>query len=232
MLNITIRPVLKSIRDMKGIKVPAIQDWLEDRLYDIQCAPRRTKYWFLRTFTKTKIKVPGLDGGWHDVDSKMLHVNFQLLVEFMEEEVAHMADICLGKERIPNAKTKKEKAIAYFTWEEDMSGASPDEIEHHKMQRAWETKVLNLYLWWKDTRPARKDKWDDLVSWEKETGFEPWHFEPAHANCSTMIFHENHPLWPKYKQLQDAARQHDEDCEKEDTENLKQLIELRHHLWT
>jgi len=235
MLKLVISPILRSLRDIKGTKVSAIQDWLEDFLYDIQCAPHRTKYWFLSTFTKTKIKVPKLHGGWHDTDTKMLYVNFQLLVDFMEEEVSGMYDACLKNYKPAQhlkPKTKREKAEAYYLWEDDMSNATPQELQHHKEQKAWELKVLNLYRWWVDERPARKEKWEELVAWEKETGFTPWHFEPSHNNCSEMVFHKDHPLWKKYEQLSDAARNQDEAWEQEDTDKLKELIELRKHLWT
>lgn len=220
------------------IKISAFQEWVEDFIYDVRCSPRRTKYWFLTKFTKTKVKIETLHGGWYDTDSKILHVNFQLLVNFMEKEVAHMYDVCLenyepAKKQFPNPpKTNREKAEAYYTYEEDTSGMTAQELKHHKAQKAWEHKVLALYRWWKDERPARKDKWDELVAWEKETGFEPWHFEPASNNCSTMVSHDDHPLWPKYKQLQDEAHKQEEEWEKEDTKKLIELIKLRHRLWT
>jgi len=235
MPKLTLSPILRSLRDLDGIKVSSVQDWIEDFMYDLTCLPRRSKYWFLRKFTKTKIKVPELHGGYHDTDTIMLYTNFQLLVTFMEEEVAHMYDICLkdyepAKHLTP--KTKREKAETYYLWEDDMTGRSQQEIDHYKEQKERELKIVNLYRWWKDERPARKDKWEELVAWEKETGFVPFHFKPSQNNCSEMVSHDSHPLWPKYRQLTDAAAKTDEDWQAEDTEKLKQLIELRHHLWT
>ena len=233
--NFTSSPVKQALRDLKGQKVSAIQEWLEDRWYDVLCSPRRTKYWFLRTFTKMSVRVPSIDGGYHEADYKMLHINFQILVDFMEKEVAHMYDICLKKyepAKHLNPKTPKEKAIAYYTWEDDMTGRSQAEIDAYKAQKAWEKQVVDLYIWWTETRPNRKDKWEDLIAWEKETGFISWHFEPEQNGCSEMVFHRNHPLWPKHEELSDAAMKREEEWEKEDEEKLIELIKLRRNLWT
>src|SRR5271166_6037697 len=115
MKKLIISPILRSLRDMKDGQVSAVQDWIEETLYEITRIPRNVRYWFLKTFTITKIKVPELHGAYHDTDTLMLYTNFQLLVTYMEVEVSHMWDICLADHEPAKhlkPRTNKEKAEA------------------------------------------------------------------------------------------------------------------------
>lgn len=208
-----------------------IKEYLEDLWVEIRHSPRRLKYWYREKFTRTTIKVETLHGGYWDKDHQMLHVNFQLLTDYVEKEVAHMADICLGEDRIPYAKTPREKGLAYLLWRDKPEPGSHRNVnDHYEEQKAREQKIVDLYLWWKDIRPARVDVYD-TPEYKALGDFEPFIFTPSSIG-SQMHQNTQDPRYKVWRDLMDEAEKLEEKWKEEDTEKLIELIKLRHHLWT
>ena len=216
-----------------------LKERLEDAWEHVRRSPRRLKYWYREKFTRTTIKITTLHGGWWDTDAKLLHANFQLLTDYVEVELANMYDVCdLTNHGSPGAKTPREKGEAYLLHidarqEDDGTSWAKETAEHYKEQKEKELKVLELYRWWKDVRPARIEVYDTPEYKSFET-FEPFHFEDLNdgSKCSRMVTNTTDARYPDYRDMMEKSRQQDADWENEDTERLIQLIIMRHNLWT
>ena len=244
-----IKKEMRELKELQGVKINHFKAATEDLCFylkEITRIPRRSKYWFKSNFTKTTIKVATLHGGWHDADYKLLHTNFQILVDFVEKELSSMYDSCnlseYGNTKLlePKPRTPREKGEAYLLHvdEPDYENQSEADIardkkykENHKKQ---DLEVLKLYRWWKDTRPNRIDPWEDLAEWRKLNDFKLVRFETSeeHPKYKKVVFAENDPLYKDYRRTSEQASKIDDGYDKEDTKMLKKLIDIRHQLWT
>ena len=174
-------------------------------------------YVFRREKNAIRIESLGINE-YADKDWLMLHVAFQLLVDYVEGELAWLHAITLGKARmrwhwfkIPKAK---EWGLAHLDWEIQQGDDSPSQSEAAK-------EIMILYLWWKDVRPTRPDLWD-LVP------HRPWKTEPTEDGTHRIIF----PNEEEYKTASAHAALQDEMNEEKDTEMLCRLMKVRRALWT
>lgn len=117
-------------------------------------------YLYNRFIAKTHLSYNHLPKGeYHELHDRILHASFEALVEFIEVEYAshYMAwhDIKQGivARRHPNY------GMNHLEWEMTLEGEQAEKA----------AEAADLYLWWKEARPARKDPWDDThnsVEWE------------------------------------------------------------------
>lgn len=116
---------------------------------------RKTKTWIKhRTNDRYDIVKTDLPYGYHDVDTRMLHANFSLLVDFIEEELFSV--ICFMSPRLENLyKTgtlDKEGVVASFL---NSRKESLNSVELYKNFLLDDDEVLFLYHWWTVTRKER-----------------------------------------------------------------------------
>lgn len=185
----------------------------------------------------------GLKPGYYELETKMLHANFQLLVDFVEIEKAWMqkgsnerednAPFRYLKRYIPFRRTwnnitfrSRELGIEHLNWEITLDDPELDDHERSDHQARVAREVLDLYLWWKDIRPAR----EELPLPEDE-----FDGVSKYGILYTMSdrFKRDHPnAYKARKDWADAVRVQEEAWGREDDENLIRLIKIRHSLWT
>lgn len=170
-------------------------------------------------------------GKWHEFDSRLIHGMFEALVDFVEDEKAAMQRWSSGEKfKLPNA----EKGIEYLKWEMTLAEEKPDDPDHYPMpdQAARAKETLDLYNWWKYTRPLRKEPGDEVGLW-------PWYEEMRkkygddEADMWSILGREyNAEDEAEHKRLLDASTQVETDQYNEDTEMMIRLVKLRESLWT
>lgn len=127
------------------------------------------KYYILhRTVDKYHVVKTGLEPGYRDKDEIILHVNFNILKEYVECELAWMDYICTeDKKKIAAYRfdywmtriffrefRAPELGLEHLDWEISLPG------KDNKHQRMSAKKIKKLYLWWVHDRPQRKDIYD------------------------------------------------------------------------
>ena len=212
-----------------------VEEWL-DALQDIVMFPYDV-YDSIRTYirnrfiTKTHLIPTGLvPGEWHETDERMLHGMFELLVDFIEIEKAHMHRWCKPSTEKPwylkwrflrwGEHRSVEDGLAYLDWEMKLVEQDGEHFTHQA--QAAETQY-ELYNWWKNIRPNRPDPYEvtgwnalndtlpDIMCWDATNNSE----ERRQLNLLSLKVHELEERW-----------------EKEDEEMLLKLVKIRRSLWT
>jgi hypothetical protein len=167
--------------------------------------PISKAYWWLkyRVFNRYHVvEISSLRPGYYDIDARMFHACFDLLVEYVEVELAWMSFI--GAEiKLPwwQSKTAYLKAHNKELIERHLSWILTDK-EVGERQRNSAIEILALYNWYKHDRPKRlttRDLW---------------------------IY--NKDLHSKYVKLADLNDEYD----KEDVDMFVRLAKIYQHLWT
>jgi len=126
------------------------------------------RYRTVRRYHLVNTKLPP---GYHEIDTRMLHANFELLVDYVEIECANMATVFDYEKRkkiygwrgkIPSVlrideRRSRELGMKHLEWESTL--ASPDLGEHERNagQASRAIQVMILYTWWKDVYPNRQE---------------------------------------------------------------------------
>ena len=181
------------------------------------------KTWVLNIFRRRKniVHMKALRrSNWYDCDTRIFEANFQILVDYVEGELAWMQLITNGKAnwiaRWFSIKNARELALRYLEWEIQLGEDSPDQSEQA-------SKVRDLYLWYKDERPNRPDPFDNISHRELV-------FNPIEVKGQTM--YELEEADDEYNESIRMAHNIEEDYEEEDTEQLVRLVQLRRMMWT
>lgn len=167
------------------------------------------KYRTTRRFHVLKMRT--LEPGYYDTDTRMLHAVFQLLVDYVEVELARMNIDFKGTWK--NGRCP-EAGVNYLEWEIDDEmckvGASPTQSDLAKEK-------LYLYKWWTESRPLRVDPWDTDIIWANK----------ARGSSLDDFFAGNYDPEPG-TQAQTLESFYDQ----EDQEMLERLVVIRKSLWT
>jgi hypothetical protein len=190
-----------------------------DRIDDV-------KYWFKYIFIRPRniVKIKTLKPEYHDIVEVMLHANFQMLVDFVENELSRrdvFIDIEEERERFQEAEWD-EKTI------QEHLQCSIDQNEKYK-------KIFSLYDWWTKERPSRKqlecppevekqlgnwdEQWEDVEDSKNEYG------EPQYYKLKPNKNDD-------YRKYLMELNEQDTGWEKEDQDKLQELISFRTFLWT
>ncbi|PPD52557.1 MAG: hypothetical protein CTY12_06340 [Methylotenera sp.] len=181
---------------------------------------------------KTHIIQTGLKSGeWHEVDTKILEGCFLLLVDFVECQKANMYVWTMDDKDKPlwrrfswlrwGQYRSKEDGIAYLKWEMSLVD---DGIPSHQSMNAAD--VYQLYNWWTNIRPLRKDPYE-LSGWTK--------FEEQHPRDMSVFRLSSNRTPEEQAELNNIFKRVniiEEQYNKEDDEMLTKLIQLRRSLWT
>jgi hypothetical protein len=216
-----------------------IKNWLKEVLFDpydrfiVFKWIHRVKYairWKL-IHPRNKICVKTLPNGYHDIVEVMLHANFAMLVDFVENEILYrndkFEDILLNE-----AEERKmyESYVKDGCWTQKDADAA---IECIVDQNNRNKKIHELYLWWKHIRPTRKfpnpsPEVENLMN--VEFNFEP--VEESKDEYGDAKYYKLKGSPKEVKEYFDEYRKQEEVWDKEDDNNLMELIKLRRCLWT
>lgn len=180
-----------------------------------------------RTVDRYHVIKTGLAPGYADKDTQMLHVNFNLLKDFVEVEVAireywgsdETKSWC--SEHMPFYHImfpfrRPELGIKYLEWSSTLDDPSLPPYERSDQQAISARETLELYYWWVNERPARTE-----VKIQRE---------------SLGIFDDDFDRTSdEYKQYSEDVKSHNTQSERwdnEDTEYLIRLMKIRNSLWT
>lgn len=205
-----------------------LTDTLPDLWEDYVNRPRIKAARFIRyrTWDQYHTVPTGLKPNYYDADTRMFHASFQLLVDYVEIELAALQNIsedeaACGPSNRFYAKLAKirrkqkrdpEAGLAYLDWEiEESSGNSGI---NYQADAAKEKKFL--YTWWTQYRPERIDCHDDPLIWGEPSDYEG-DFWKWNASKKREI-----NLMQKLEAFYTA----------EDTEMFHRLVEIRSKMWT
>jgi hypothetical protein len=132
-----------------------------------------------RFFDKTHLLETRLKKGiYHEVDTRMLHGCFEALVDFVEVETAALYLWCNREEagkywryrfKLLRFKSIRSRELGLkYLYEKpvDSEGVLGETYQQEQ------EKIASLYLWWKDTRPTRKDPYEeDSLHFDLETSY-------------------------------------------------------------
>lgn len=198
-------------------------------------------------------------GAWWDADYRMFHAVFQILVDYVEQECAHLSKISYTKgeqyddihpdiviwqnaswwSKWYNRQSWNERlGIAHLEWE-----ASLDD-EHGNGQAEKGRQALELYKWYKYERPSRKDPFDGEYDGphyiHEKGGFtdgmiedEPTGekiFNPFSKKVEDTF--RGRTMTDEYQQYIRKCGQLEEFYQTEDTIRAQQVLAIRRGLWT
>lgn len=173
-------------------------------------------------YLKTGLK----PGEYSDVDHRILYALFNTLVDFIEIEKAYHSVIFCGddelKEEFPQWYKKRwtrwgrfrsaKAGLKHLEWEIALTN-DEDGTPTHQAVAAKEQ--LDLYNWWKNVRPARKEPYDDYLPAEDDTG--------------DFMYRKR---TEEDRARGEAAMKLEQQYSDEDDEMLVRLIKIRKSLWT
>lgn len=103
-----------------------------------------------------------IEPGYHDTDQLMLHSLFTQVCEFVEIGLAHRIGSDEKKNHVFKNGRSRSAGLAYLDWEindpDCQAGPAPTQADRAKVKK-------ELYLWWRDARPARIEPWGDPAIW-------------------------------------------------------------------
>lgn len=153
---------------------------------------------------------------WTDCDTRLFEASFQILVEYVEYELAWMQLITESKARWYHRwfriKDARELALRYLNWEMQLGDDSPSQSEAA-------TEICELYLWYRDTRPTRSDPFANVG----ERGVE---MKPTDDGMYIMEMSD------EYRDSLMTAARLEEEYEEVDTAQLVRLMKIRRNMWT
>lgn len=189
-----------------------------------------------RTTERYHIVDTKLEPGYYDADTLMLHSMFSLLVDYVEVELAWMNIVFddeaykkyFGWKRfIPRILRgfihdfrSKEHGLKHLEWEMTLDDPSLPEEQRCDHQAVRARKVLELYKWWTEVRPARQE-----IPYP-DTG------EDNHIFRGSKWRKENPEMAAAISKWARDTNAQEEAWEEEDTEKLVELVKIRRGLWT
>lgn len=234
---------------LKAKSVNTIRFWIAetglDRLQDMVNWPldqlEKIRYyvnncWVTRTHTLTSnLK----KGSWHEFDTRLLYCMFDELVNFVEIEQAWMC-VVFDKEsqkkygvpwwRKSPIKFRKWRCpsagVDYLNWAANLKiddeWVDPTDPNYGQPTEQAKTAqiTLELYRWWKELRPARPD---------------PYQVSGWSAYCERnreKLLPESEEDRAESRRYLDLLNKIEEDYDREDTEMMIKLIQIRQGLWT
>ena len=185
----------------------------------------------------TQINITSLKKGeWYDSDTRLLHGMFQLLVDFVELEKAHMQIVLCEKNTTWRMRSPKYRSpsmgIKYLDWEISLSK------EEGGLNQAKNAKQIKaLYLWW-IARSSRVEPMDVKGSMGMSTNefYDSSADEYKNTEKVTSMFVQIDRKKDKepelYESVNKACNDAEKKYEKEDEQMLIKLVKVRKSLWT
>lgn len=222
--------------------VQDILNYPTDKIWDARCYIKNRYVTRSHALTSTTLK----RGQWCDLDHRILHCLFEELVNFVEIEKAWMNVVFDDEEKKKYPKKKwyqlhwrnADAGLAHLGWEmglinDSNSGYSTGHEDFGKPthQAIGAKEIYELYNWWVNERPKRKDPHD-------ESGWSAWCDKRRAARNSDdpLDFLDHDDETPEERahshELINISTRIEEEQFDEDTEMLTRLIKIRRSLWT
>jgi hypothetical protein len=189
-----------------------------------------------RVFDKHHVIKTGLKPDYYELETRMLHGMFSMLIDFVEVQSAWMHvvfdDDEAAKRRAPwwsigwtrfKAFRDPEAGLAHLRWEMTLDDEKLPVHERNPGQAEMAREVWELYHWWKFVRPQRPDP-HDVSGWS----------EYCKKRSMRELFSNDRD--PDDRKLSMEMINHSNEIEKayddEDEAMLIRLVKLRKSLWT
>lgn len=226
--------------EQKFKKNAIIRYYLNESISYIRSKSRRLKdikYWFLYRFHpchRYHVVDSGLGYGYHDKRETMLHAMFNLLVDYVEVELASRNDSY--KEPIthmifhPFTDHRSPKdGIEYLMWEINSTGPINIGVNSSKNSQSGSAlEVYTLYMWWKNRKQLydlTEPKYPDELNSITETN--------SIMYTNSALFKTQYPdLHKAYEEYLYTSGIHEENTDAMDQVMLHRLINIRLGLWT
>ena len=196
------------------------QDFESTFVWPITHRIQRVQEWVrYRTTRRYHIVSTGMKPGYSDVTERMLHVNFNMLKDFVEIEKAHMWNWSGEQPKMD------QPGVSHLLWE---IGLDADN-KFHNQQSANALEQYELYDWWTNQRPYRED--DAMEEWEAYHKVK----KEVYGDDADNFFRDDLDT-EELKVLQKIWLNKSNTIEKhnlnEDESMLIRLIKIRSSLWT
>jgi hypothetical protein len=221
-----------------------IRYWFSNTAYRKYVLPVKWKYeavynWIrYRTRDRYHKLDIGLPPNYYSVETQMMHVNFNLLKDFVECELAwhtyawsDEAKFAGWWHRIPfysyfkqwfRPFRSREWAFRYFEWASKLDDPSLPPTQRCDHQAIAAREICALYIWWVDTVPSRK--LHELPTFSDQ-GL-------GDMSILDSDFDKNEEDYKEYEKINELNRALEKEWEKEDEEMLIRLVKVRKELWT
>ncbi len=210
-----------------------IPSWLSVKMMRL----RDIRYWFVyRLIPKHKYHLveTGLKPNYHEIDTRMLHANFNMLKDFVEIELAHLHKMSIEFKKDGSVwkGTDRQAGLAHLDWEISLVHKKDELLpkDYHLIgkltsQAVAACKKKELYIWWVEERPARIDPWDELVKKDPDRSD---NFYDNILKRSKRSKSEK----AASRKANNAAFKQEEKFYEEDTRMLVLLMKVRKSMWS
>jgi hypothetical protein len=225
----------KEYKEVAPIRYWLTNDFKKIFVYPIKRNASAIKWWILyRTTERYHVVETGLKPGYHEVDTLMLNVNFNILKNFVETELAHRSYWSSEKNnstwcekhmpfyRVFFPFRRPDLGLQHLDWASTLDDPSipPHERSVTQAQDAREIKIL--YKWWVEDRPNRK-KYEHIDYDEQGLGLLGFFDDEFDKNATDYKAHIA---------AMEEENEKRKEWEEEDQEMLIRLINIRSSLWT
>lgn len=212
-------------------------DYLQDFILFIPDVYRHIRIYITNRFIdkphyiNTKLE----KGHWYEIETRILNGLFEMLVDFVEVEKAHMQQISdyykeneeknprlrLFHRRVKFNTPSREDGLKYLDWEIQLGEESSIQADTAKI-------IKELYLWWKDKRTSRIDPMD-------ESGWSAHRDKEEKSGNGIFGCHSDEKTEAEQEEtriIMDKLHELEKAQEQEDTDMMIKLIEIRKQCWT
>ena len=174
-----------------------------------------------RTTRRYHIVNTGMEPGYADFSEQLLHVNFNMLKEFIEKEKGSM-----WQYHEASSKDDKQPGVSYLIWE---MGLEADESwGGNKVQAKNAREQYELYDWWTNIRPCRVDPMDTA----EHNAYWKMRDEIYGTDCFFCADKDTPELKGLQKLSYALSEKLGKKYSKEDEKMLIRLMKIRGSLWT
>ncbi len=174
-----------------SMRIARVNDWIRYRTYN--------RYHVVKT---------GMEPGYVDVTERMLHVNFNMLKDFVEIEKAHMW-------KWSENSLMEQPGVSHLIWEMGLEGGQAENARE----------IYELYDWWTNDREYREDADKDWDAYHdamiKEHGEDSFFTEDNTKELTKL-----RDKWLK------TSSKLEKKYTKQDEQMLIRLMKIRNALWT
>lgn len=192
-----------------------------------------------RTYRRYHVIDTGLNPGYHEIESQMLHANFSMLVRYVEFQLGnrhywakldrktHKEDTIekyfpFIRDFFPVARA--EYGVEHLMWEMTLDDPALPPYEQAPAQAKCAREIHALYIWWTQTRPSRIK-----IEIEHDQDI-PGAARPVWPRINKID--RNSTEYKAYRANITAQANQEEKWRKEDDKMLVRLVKVRSKLWT
>jgi hypothetical protein len=209
-----------------------INETIPDLWRDYVMSPARKVRQFFRYRFKERLHIIELDlkPGYYDPDTRLIHGAFQMLVDYVEIQLAAMHHAAEEAEKSPGEPRKRydlrirrmkrkhgrdpEAGLAYLDWQINESQLPGVPMLGGITQSEYAKEKKFLYEWWTVYRKQRANLHNDPLIWDHND------YDPKVSIFSQNTRYQHHLM-----------HQLEVFYEDEDTEMLHRLINIRSRMW-